>query len=427
MHIISIKITKKLLISMTLFNKTQNIKVLHLNFDDDQSGASKAVYRIHSSLIKRKIESSVLVVNKYSNFKNYISFSKNQILINFFKRFFSFIVKNFQNINSVNIHRSYNFFDNNQITQFINNSNFDVIHIHWINGEMLSIDDIIKIKKPIVWTLHDLWPVLPTQHIYNKKTMPALKKSKWENYFLNKKKHLFQSKKISIVCPSEFVKKQLPKWFTKKNQKIKVIPNTIDFNKWKPNDVLKSRRLLNLPVKNKFLTFHLPGKDDDFIKGTDIFVKILKNFKKNKNIKFITFGSNRNEIHNLSNNLYSFGFIKNSLVLKNIYNASDLVISTSRFESFGQVMLEANSCGVTCIGNYHTAVREIINNNKNILVKNFSSKVYQTKIEKYLKKTVYKKRKSISKILFDKFNENKVAESYVKYYKETIKTFENIN
>ena len=37
----------------------------------------------------------------------------------------------------------------------------DVIHLHWINQGMLSLTDIRRIiqsGKPIVWTMHDMWP-----------------------------------------------------------------------------------------------------------------------------------------------------------------------------------------------------------------------------------------------------------------------------
>ena len=39
----------------------------------------------------------------------------------------------------------------------INASDADVVHLHWVQGEMLSIADIGRIHKPIVWTLHDMW------------------------------------------------------------------------------------------------------------------------------------------------------------------------------------------------------------------------------------------------------------------------------
>ena len=37
----------------------------------------------------------------------------------------------------------------------------DIIHLNWINQGMLSLGSIRKIMKsgkPIVWTMHDLWP-----------------------------------------------------------------------------------------------------------------------------------------------------------------------------------------------------------------------------------------------------------------------------
>ena len=37
----------------------------------------------------------------------------------------------------------------------------DIIHLHWINQGMLSLDGIAKILKsgkPVVWTMHDMWP-----------------------------------------------------------------------------------------------------------------------------------------------------------------------------------------------------------------------------------------------------------------------------
>ncbi len=48
--------------------------------------------------------------------------------------------------------------------KILNASDADVIHLHWINNEMISIKEIAKITKPIVWTLHDCWPLLGAEH-----------------------------------------------------------------------------------------------------------------------------------------------------------------------------------------------------------------------------------------------------------------------
>ena len=40
----------------------------------------------------------------------------------------------------------------------INTSDADIIHLHWVQGEMLSIKEISNINKPLIWTFHDMWP-----------------------------------------------------------------------------------------------------------------------------------------------------------------------------------------------------------------------------------------------------------------------------
>ena len=43
----------------------------------------------------------------------------------------------------------------------------DVIHLHWINQGMVSLDEMGKILqsgKRVVWTLHDEWPYLGVCH-----------------------------------------------------------------------------------------------------------------------------------------------------------------------------------------------------------------------------------------------------------------------
>ena len=49
------------------------------------------------------------------------------------------------------------FFISTNIHKKINKSNYDLINLHWVQGEFISIESIGKITKPIVWTLHDTW------------------------------------------------------------------------------------------------------------------------------------------------------------------------------------------------------------------------------------------------------------------------------
>ncbi|MFQ9020720.1 MAG: hypothetical protein ACLR6J_03870 [Parabacteroides merdae] len=49
----------------------------------------------------------------------------------------------------------------------------DIIHLHWINQGFLSVSNLGKLinsGKPIVWTLHDLWPATAICHYPDKCT-----------------------------------------------------------------------------------------------------------------------------------------------------------------------------------------------------------------------------------------------------------------
>lgn len=141
------------------------MKVLHLNYSDYKGGAARAVKRIHLSLLEKKIR-SYLMVNLSKTFKNEnnIIAPKNYIkkYINLFRAALGsrlglwFRDSNFS-IQSMSIIPS-------KFHKFINKSDYDLINLHWVGGEMISIEDIAKITKPLVWTLHDMWPFCGAVH-----------------------------------------------------------------------------------------------------------------------------------------------------------------------------------------------------------------------------------------------------------------------
>ena len=142
-------------------NKLKNINVLHIAYSDYIGGASRAVTRIHSSLVKSNINSSLLVQIKSKNEDKKIIKIKNnkflQIIKILINKLINLFFKNNTSILSLNIF-------NTGIVDKINNSKYDIIHLHWINNETISIDEISKIKKKIVWTCHDMWPFIGIYH-----------------------------------------------------------------------------------------------------------------------------------------------------------------------------------------------------------------------------------------------------------------------
>ena len=40
----------------------------------------------------------------------------------------------------------------------------DVINLHWVTDGFLSVEEIGKITKPVVWSMYDMWPFCGTEH-----------------------------------------------------------------------------------------------------------------------------------------------------------------------------------------------------------------------------------------------------------------------
>ena len=122
------------------------MKIGNVIYDLDDGGAAIALTRINKLLNNKKKISSIISYKKEIAKKKYnflIQF-KNlfKLFINkFFKKVFSKIF-NLNYMNTIN----FNFFDSH-LLNIINKSNFDIINLHWIGNDTLSIKDIGNIKK----------------------------------------------------------------------------------------------------------------------------------------------------------------------------------------------------------------------------------------------------------------------------------------
>ena len=165
------------------------MKVLHVCKSEKSGRAARAANRIHKSLLLAGVQSEMLVQSKQSDDnKVHLAGSKFDILLSSIKSSLASnilkILSNQSGAHSLSLFSSY-------VLRLINKSDADVVHLHWVQGEMLSIKDISKITKPLVWTLHDMWPMSGSAHYYpiwNNE----IKQNEPEKSFIST--HLFQKK-----------------------------------------------------------------------------------------------------------------------------------------------------------------------------------------------------------------------------------------
>ena len=146
--------------------KYDSMKVLHICYSDGRFGAGIAARRIVKAQRRCGIDAQMFVVLKYTDYSFVHRVSKyKEFYIKFCHEISTFILKKL-NKSTNSIMHSLNLFGGRLCRQ-INRIDCDLVHLHFINSEMLSIKDITKIKKTIVWTFHDSWAFCGAEHYQN--------------------------------------------------------------------------------------------------------------------------------------------------------------------------------------------------------------------------------------------------------------------
>ena len=348
------------------------MKVIHLSYNDISDGAARAAYRIHKSLQYSNIDSSMMVIEKKSDDFSVINSTKkfNRILNKTRPYLSRILVKTLKTQNPI-IH-SPQILPSDLISK-INNSDTDIINLHWIQNEMLSVKDIIKIKKPIVWTLHDMWAFCGAEHYtednrwhegYYSYNRPSYESGFDLNKWTWQRKFKYWKKPLHIVTPSRWLSACVSKSKLMKNWPVSIIPYPIDKLKWKPIEKKIARKILDIPPDVHLILFGALGGAKDPRKGFDLLFDALQKLKlKNnfQNLELLIFGEDRPK-HEMKFGFKTHytGHLYDDLSLSIIYSAADVMVIPSRQDNLPNTGIESHACGTPVVSFNATGLPDII-------------------------------------------------------------------
>lgn len=356
------------------------MKILHISHSDLIGGAARAAYRLHLAQVASGIESKILVRNKLSdNWTITGPSSKLNKLYNNLRSPFGHIANNLQKTSNINPH-SINWLPSNW-SKKINNSDADIINLHWIAGETMSIEDIGRIKKPIIWTLHDMWPFCGTEHIadYGKTARWKVGYTSDNRSILDKgidldrltwqrKKKAWKNNSMHIIAPSNWMASCAESSALFKNYPINVIPNALDINTYRPLDKDFCRHILNLPINKKIILFGAVGGNKNLNKGYDLLIESLNIVaeKINSNeILCVVFGqSEPKNLPKIPFDIKWLGHLHDDSTLSLLYNAATVMIVPSRQENLPQTATEAQSCGTPVLAFNSSGLADAVEHRK---------------------------------------------------------------
>jgi len=242
----------------------------------------------------------------------------------------------------------------------LNSSDADLIHLHWINGDFISIADIGKIRKPVVWTLHDMWAFCGAEHVtadlrWRDGYTPDNRPDYESGFDLNrwtagrKLKHWTQPRQI--VTPSRWLADCAKQSLLMRDWPITVIPNALDTDVWRPVEKALARELLHLPLDVPLVLFGAMGGTNQFHKGFDLLQAALNHLRSQlPGLELVVFGQLApKKADELGFPVRYTGHLHDDVSLRLLYSAADLLVIPSRQDNLPTTGVEAHSCGTPVV------------------------------------------------------------------------------
>lgn len=278
----------------------------------------------------------------------------------------------------------------------MNSSSCDVTHLHWINGGLLSIEQIGKLTKPLVWTLHDMWAFCGSEHLATDSETARWRtgyreRRKNSHFDLDrwawKRKKKSWTRPMQIVAPSQWLADCVRQSELMSSYPIHVIPNPLDTNSYKPMNKLAARGLLNLPRDRDLILFGAINGTKLPYKGWDLLLPALQEVGQLwPDADAVVFGQGRPQSPPwLPFNVHWMGHVYDDFTLAALYSAADVLVVPSRQEAFGQTGSEAQACGCPVVGFDATGIRDVVSNGiSGLLVKPYDASALAQAILKLL-------------------------------------------
>lgn len=360
------------------------MRVLIVNTSEKTGGAAVAANRLMEALINNGVKAKMLVRDKETDNINVVALPQGIVTRWSFlwERLTIFLRLRFSMRHLFKIDTACCGTDITKMKEF---KEADIIHLHWINQGMLSLKGIQKILasgKPVVWTMHDMWPATGICHLTlgcerfksqcgQCRLLPGggssndLSSKTWR-----RKNSIFSKHDISFVTCSKWLANEAKESALLAEQHVTNIPNPIDTNIFKPADKKEARTRCGIPQDKRIILFvsqkvtHSNKGMDYLIEACDILAK--NNPEAKSNVAVAILGGHAEEITGrIPFETIPIGYINDTKQIIDIYNAADIFVLPSLSENLPNTIMEAMACGVPCVGFRIGGIPEEIDHRKN--------------------------------------------------------------
>jgi glycosyltransferase involved in cell wall biosynthesis len=346
------------------------MKVLHINFSDIIGGAARAAWRGHHALLQSGMDSTMCVDLASSDDWSVIAPADTVSRVHGSVRRYvrSLVLRSLKTDNHVQ--HSPNVLSSSWPRR-IAELNADIVNLHWVGNEMMSIEDIGRIDKPVVWTLLDMWPFCGAEHYtddfrwrdgYTKQNRPKHESGPDLNRWVWRRKMARWKRPFHIVAPCAWLSDCVKASALMHDWPVVTIPYALDTEIWRPVDRALARTLMGLPPDIPIVAFGAVGGGRDPRKGMDLLLEALGQLRGLlPDMQLLVFGESQPRTHAaLGYPVHYAGRLNDEMSLRILYSAADVMVVPSRLEAFGQTASEALACGTPVVAFAATGLLDVV-------------------------------------------------------------------
>jgi len=242
----------------------------------------------------------------------------------------------------------------------------DILHLNWINNGFLSLKSMEALQalgKPIVWSMHDMWPFTGGCHYSGDcrnyelacnqclfLNNPGPRDMAWQSW--NRKRDFYKKLNWKFIATSKWLMQEASKSPLLENADVRVVPNPVDTDLFSPKDKMEMRKLLNLPTDKKLILFVAMDVNESR-KGFTFLEHALWHLRQERPIW-----------EKLSFKQYHLGFLEEEEKMVAAYNACDVYIMPSLEDNLPNTVLEASACGLPVVAFNTGGIPEMVEHHK---------------------------------------------------------------
>lgn len=347
------------------------LRILSLSTYDISGGAAKAAYRIHLGVRSLGVDSTMIVKNKRSNDETVYSlqeFLPHNFCYNAVDRITIKIKNKWQHYQWGKYPQREPYFMSDlraiSLHHALDHIEFDVLHLHWINQLFLPLSVLKKVKKPILWTLHDSWPFCGVCHYAldcNKYTtrcgacphLHSIDTCDLSYKIWKRKQQLYKGLNLHIVTPSNWLAECARNSTLFRDIPVSVIPNCLDTNVYQPEERKQAAVLWNKDLKKKYILYGAVNATQDKIKGFEPLCEALKTMVHEYNmedVELLVFGADKPlQQLELGMPVTYMGYISDEKKLASLYALADVMVVPSLTENLSYTIMESLACGTPVV------------------------------------------------------------------------------